>query len=151
MKIQFLWDYYKTYLDYYYKNNPVQDSDTYEIVIQRLMDDYFSWIGSLSQSLNEKGYDSEIIVGNDQHTQKAWANENNLNFVKDKSNKGYVELGGSNKFVTFKVWYKSEILNVKQFIKIQINFVELFNYNFKKRKAISLIEGINSKELDRAF
>lgn len=44
-----------------------------------------------------------------------------LDFKKDKANDRYVEIGGSNKFVTFKLWYHSELLNVEQFIKIQIN------------------------------
>ena len=77
--------------------------------------------------------------------------ENRMYFVKDKSNKKYVEIGGSNKFVTFKLWYKSEILDVKQFIKVQINFVELFHYSFKKRKANSLIKGINLRDLEFLF
>ena len=78
MKILFLWDYYQPYLDYFYKNNPAQESDTYEIITQRLMGDYFSWFGSLSKALIKQGYDSEIIIGNDQHSQKAWARENNI-------------------------------------------------------------------------
>ncbi|MCF7861846.1 nucleotidyl transferase AbiEii/AbiGii toxin family protein [Candidatus Woesearchaeota archaeon] len=73
--------------------------------------------------------------------------ENKIDFVKEKSNKKYVEIGGSNKFVTFKLWYKSEILDVEQFIKVQINFVELFHYSFKKKKASSLIKGINLRDL----
>ena len=34
-----------------------------------------------------------------------------LDFKADKSNDKYVEFGGSNKFVTFKVWYTSQVLN----------------------------------------
>ena len=46
-------------------------------------------------------------------------------FVIDKGNERYVELGGSNKTATFKLWYDSEILNYPSFIKVQFNFVEL--------------------------
>lgn len=73
----------------------------------------------------------------------------NLDFKADKSDDRYVELGGSNKFSTFKLWYKSEVLGVEQFIKIQINFLELFLYKFKMRAAVSLVKGV--KELDFLF
>ncbi len=47
-----------------------------------------------------------------------------LDFKCAKSNRNYVELGGSSKTLTFKIWYDSEIINQKSFIKVQINFVE---------------------------
>lgn len=52
----------------------------------------------------------------------------NLNFVADKTNKKYLELGGSNKLVTFKLYFNSEILNIEKFIKIQINFIECLKF-----------------------
>lgn len=75
----------------------------------------------------------------------------NLNFKTEKHNKKYVESGGSNKFTTFKLWYKSVISNREQFIKIQINFLELFHYPFKTCKANSIVRGIDSKEFDFLF
>ncbi|TRZ54163.1 nucleotidyl transferase AbiEii/AbiGii toxin family protein [archaeon] len=47
-----------------------------------------------------------------------------LDFKCIKSNRDYVELGGSSKTLTFKIWYDSEILGGRSFIKVQINFVE---------------------------
>lgn len=73
-----------------------------------------------------------------------------LEFEADKQNKKYVEFGGSNKFVTFKLWYDSAIFKSKQFIKIQINFVELFLYKIKKLQAKSLIKP-DAKELNFLF
>jgi len=64
-----------------------------------------------------------------------------LDFKSEKENRNYVEFGGSNKFVTFKVWYDSCTLDKKQFVKFQINFVELFEYKFKKL----LVKTISSK------
>jgi len=73
-----------------------------------------------------------------------------LEFETDKQNKKYVEFGGSNKFITFKLWYDSIILKTKQFIKIQINFIELFLYKTKKLHAKSLIK-TDEKELKFLF
>lgn len=74
-----------------------------------------------------------------------------LDFKADKSNKRYVELGGSNKFSTFKLWYRSEILQREQFLKIQINFLELFCYPFRKGEAHSIIAGIDEAEFSFLF
>ena len=52
------------------------------------------------------------------------SNKFGLDFKADKTDSHYVEYGGGNKFVTFKIWYDSAILNQKAFVKIQINFVE---------------------------
>lgn len=73
-----------------------------------------------------------------------------LEFKADKRNKKYIEFGGSNKFVTFKLWYDSSTLKSKQFIKIQINFVELFLYKTKEIYANSLIK-TDEKELKFLF
>lgn len=79
------------------------------------------------------------------------AKENKLDFSSDKSNNKYFEFGGNNKFTTFKLWYDSNITKKKQFIKIQINFLEQFNYNFKKNKISNLIENIEHKEFEFLF
>lgn len=71
---------------------------------------------------------------------KEVSDELGLEFKVDKRNQKYTEIGGSNKFVTFKLWYDSAILKSKQFLKIQINFVELFKYKIKERRTKSLIE-----------
>jgi len=57
-------------------------------------------------------------------TFKDIASELNMHFVPDKNNRKYVELGGSNRMLTFKIWYDSGVLNRTSFIKIQINFIE---------------------------
>lgn len=45
-----------------------------------------------------------------------------FDFRCDKSDRDYVELGGSNRFCTFKLWYGSG--SARSFIKAQFNFVE---------------------------
>src|SRR3989304_6482034 len=47
-----------------------------------------------------------------------------LDFKCDKTSTDYIELGGSDRTCTLKIWYQSEILNRRSFIKVQINFVE---------------------------
>ena len=61
----------------------------------------------------------------------------NLDFKCKKSDSRYVELGGSNKFVTFKMWYPS-ILKAETFVKIQINYVEKILFPVKKVKLRSI-------------
>ncbi|MBS3134621.1 nucleotidyl transferase AbiEii/AbiGii toxin family protein [Candidatus Woesearchaeota archaeon] len=74
-----------------------------------------------------------------------------LDFKSSKGNRKYIELGGNNKFLTLKLWYKSQILNEEQFIKIQINFVDLFKYKFKRKKANSISKNINIEETKFLF
>lgn len=74
-----------------------------------------------------------------------------LLFKAEKMNKRYVEYGGSNKFVTFKIWYQSTITKREQFVKIQINFVEVIKYPFKQCKLRNLAENINKEELRFLF
>lgn len=63
-----------------------------------------------------------------------------LDFKADKSNLKYVQLGGSNKFSTFKLWYNSEVLNQEQFIKVQISFFDQLVFPIKKRNFSSIIK-----------
>ena len=71
----------------------------------------------------------------------------NLKFIADKSDRKYIEIGGSNKFVTFKLWYNSDLLGSEQFIKIQINFVEKLLYKEVEMPIITLVKDIPRKEI----
>jgi len=51
-----------------------------------------------------------------------------------KSDKHYVQLGGSNRFATFLLWYNQAKEKRKTFIKIQLNFVEKIFIKPKKHK-----------------
>lgn len=73
------------------------------------------------------------------------ASTRNLDFKCEKSNRDYVELGGSNKICTFKLLYNSEVLKQKSFVKVQINFVEKLFYSSKKRKLQSLVPKDNEE------
>lgn len=74
-----------------------------------------------------------------------------LDFKADKKDSKFIEFGGSNKFVTFKLWHDSAELRNKQFIKVQINFVEKFAYKIKKGSATNLLKNIDKKDFSFLF
>lgn len=55
---------------------------------------------------------------------EGFAREERMEFTCDKSNREFVELGGSNKTCTFKLWYTSKVLKMRSFVKVQVNYVE---------------------------
>ncbi len=79
------------------------------------------------------------------------AKQFNLDFTIEKENRKYFEFGGSNAFVTFKLWYDSIVLNKPSFIKIQINFIEKLNYEIKELLAIFILGNKNKKEIELLF
>jgi predicted nucleotidyltransferase component of viral defense system len=62
-----------------------------------------------------------------------------LDFRCLKDDRNYVELTGGDKTCTLKVWYQSEVLGRKSFLKVQMNFVEKLCYPFKSAELKSLI------------
>jgi len=74
------------------------------------------------------------------------ARRRDLDFRCLKNNKDYVELTGGDKTCTFKVWYHSEVLGRRSFLKVQMNFVEKLCYPFRSVELKSLISGAQ-KEL----
>jgi len=79
------------------------------------------------------------------------AKQRGWDFVLDKDKKKYMEFGGGNKTITFKVWFDSEMLKQRSFVKIQINFVEDVKFNVKTRKAYSLLKDCKEKELQGLY
>ena len=68
-----------------------------------------------------------------------------LDFKCEKHNKTYVELGGGNKTCTFKIWYLSEILDHRSFVKVQITFVEWLYSDPQKIELKSLLDKKHEK------
>jgi predicted nucleotidyltransferase component of viral defense system len=81
---------------------------------------------------------------------EAIAKKRGLDFKCVKSNRDYVELGGNDKTCTFKIWYESEILKRRTFLKVQINFVETMCFVPKKGELSGLLTG-KHEELDLLF
>ncbi len=78
------------------------------------------------------------------------AKKRGLDFKCVKINTGYVELGGSDKTCTFKIWYDSEILKRRTFVKVQINFVEQMFFDAKKGELSGLLTG-KHEEVEALF
>jgi len=73
-----------------------------------------------------------------------------IEFRCKKHNKKFVELGGGNKFCTFKIWYRSEVLNRQSFMKVQINFVEKLFFAPQNAELKSMLSG-HDEELSLLF
>ena len=81
---------------------------------------------------------------------EAIAEKKSLDFKCVKSNTNYVELGGSDKTCTFKIWYDSEILERRSFVKVQINFVEQMCFSPAMAQLSGLLAG-KHEELKALF
>ena len=68
------------------------------------------------------------------------ADERGLDFRCEKNNTHYVELGGGNKTVTFKLWYAGS-MNLESFVKVQINFLESVLFPGARIPARTLLSG----------
>ena len=62
-----------------------------------------------------------------------------LDFKIEKTDRRYFEFGGSNAFVTLKLWYKTTT-NELSFIKVQVNFIERLSYPVKEMVANFLLD-----------
>ena len=76
------------------------------------------------------------------------AGKNNLFFRCEKNNRNYVELGGGNKTTTFKIWFDSEILKRRTFLKVQLNFVDLLLFKPQERAASSLLSSLADDKME---
>ncbi len=74
-----------------------------------------------------------------------------LDFVFNKSDKKYVELGSNNKLVTFKIGYVSVFTDASSFIKIQINFLEDIKFEIRQKEILHLIKHKITKDEKRYF
>jgi predicted nucleotidyltransferase component of viral defense system len=73
-----------------------------------------------------------------------------LCFEPKKTDKRYIQLGGSNRFATFCLWYKPIDSEQETFMKIQVNFVEMISHRPKKLK-LKAIAGKHKKEIEFLF
>ena len=64
------------------------------------------------------------------------AERRGLKFKCDKRDRRYVELGGGNKFLTFKFWFPTP--DIETFVKVQVNFVEDIVFPIKMVKLRSI-------------
>ena len=81
---------------------------------------------------------------------EAIAKKRGLDFKCVKSNTDYVEFGGNDKTCTLKIWYDSEILKRRTFLKVQVDFVETMCFAPKKGELSGLLTG-KQEELEALF
>jgi len=74
-----------------------------------------------------------------------------LDFKCHKADRRYVELGGSNRLCTFKVWYDSAVLKRTTFFKVQMSFVEEMCVKSKSGRLKSLISGREEGRIKALF
>ncbi len=94
----------------------------------------------LSEALDEVGGVFEEI-----------SRSRDLDFKIKKGDARYVELVGSNRTFTFKIWYQSEIQDRESFIKVQGNFVEDLRFPSKRGEIKSLLYGSEAGEIKLLF
>lgn len=68
-----------------------------------------------------------------------------LDFRCEKGDRRYVELTGSNKICTFKIWYASALSGRSSFIKVQINFIETLCFPCRKKRLKGLVGAEDAK------
>ena len=90
----------------------------------------------MSDKINQLGKLIEVI-----------AKKLDLDFKMEKDNKRYFQFGGSNAFMTFKIWYSSKELEKETFVKIQVNHIEKLNYPIKELN----VNFIVPKNLEKDF
>jgi predicted nucleotidyltransferase component of viral defense system len=73
--------------------------------------------------------------------------ELDLDFKSEKDNERYFQFGGSNAFVTFKIWYNSLELGKETFVKIQVNHIEKLIYTIREMN----LDFILPKNLEKDF
>ena len=76
------------------------------------------------------------------------SNDLGLNFSGDKTNTDEVNISSGGRVVQFFIGYNSEILNMASRIKVEINFMDITLYAFKKKNLKSYVEGIDSEEME---
>lgn len=85
--------------------------------VRRKLSNLINQVGEILESIAEKrGLDFKCVINNNR----------------------YVELGGSNKTCTFKMWYNSLEKRNETYIKVQINFVEVIHNQYEEVKLHSI-------------
>lgn len=112
----------------------------------------FTWADQkVFEGLSQKGIRRELSKRIDDVGSILEKTGKGIRFMNDKSDRRYIEIGGSDKTVSYKLWYDSEILKHEAFVKVQINFVDRVMFPPEKRKLKSLISGASYDELERLF
>jgi hypothetical protein len=80
MRILLLWTYYDAYLADVYRRFPTLAGEPYRRQLDTILDDYFGWPPAVARRLAEAGHEVEVVVGNAERLQRAWAAEQGVPF-----------------------------------------------------------------------
>ncbi len=120
---------------------------------------YFGYL-RFSEDIDFTWKDQSVFIGKSQKRVRAYlgklinntgrvfekiAQKRELDFKCVKSNHDYVELGGGNKTCTLKIWYESDILKRRSFVKVTINFVETMCFAPEKGELSGLLIGTHEE------
>jgi hypothetical protein len=81
VRILFLWQYYDRYIRQFYARRPGLPQRSYLEQHMVLLDDYFGWPGYLVRALGTLGHKADIIYGNVEPLQAAWAREHDVPYL----------------------------------------------------------------------
>ena len=79
------------------------------------------------------------------------AKKRNLDFKYDKTDTNYVIINSGSKMSTLTVWYDSEITHNREYVKIQLNFIEKLCFDSNKISLNSLVHKIENEEFSLLF
>ena len=68
-----------------------------------------------------------------------------LEFRNDPTDRHYIEFGGSKRMTTYKLW------KGKEYIKVQVNFVEDLLFQGKKMQVTTLLDGVELQKDEQAY
>lgn len=78
MRILFLWTLYDSYVRAFYDRRPGLSAASFSEQQIALLNDFVGWPGYLARALGDLGCQADVIFGNVQPLQKAWARERGL-------------------------------------------------------------------------
>jgi hypothetical protein len=80
MRVQLFWSYYDGYLDRFYAARPGLSDRPHREQIDTIAADRFGWMPAVVDGLRELGHETDLIVVNARHAQRAWAREHGATF-----------------------------------------------------------------------
>jgi spore maturation protein CgeB len=80
MKVQFLTSYYPPFLTNFFADNPALKNESYDVILNKILDQFFADTGALYFHTKKAGHTCFIIIANCEELQKSWAKENNVKY-----------------------------------------------------------------------
>ena len=114
----------------------------------------FTWLNQKTLKNKSEKQIRKILSGEITHLASLLekiAQKTGLEFKANKKDNRYFDFGGSNAYVTCKLWYTSHGTQESNFIKIQVNYRENLFYPVLKKTAKGMIDKVVAKEFSYIF